>query len=91
MFLIIDHLSVKARLKLTVWSWKTVQFNVKIISEDGLEGCTQKKGATSPEDPIEVEGIFHVEVSQLDRAILFQGSVHVPELTIDQSKRRSID
>ncbi len=68
-----------------------MQFNVKIVPEDSLEGCTQKKGATSPKDPIEMEGILHVEVSKLDRAILFQGSMHVPELTVDQSKSRSVN
>jgi hypothetical protein len=44
-----------------------------------------KKGGKAP-SPVQMKRVLHVKVAQLHSAVLLQGPVHVPQLTVDQGE-----
>ena len=83
-------MTIKNNLRLTIRSWKAVQFYEMFVLKDQLDRSSEQEGTASPKGTIYVEGIFHVKVQKLDRAILFQRPVHVPQLTVYRGQSRSI-
>ena len=46
-----------------------MQLYIKILLEHGLQSSTQEERAAPPEDPVQVKGVVHVEVAELDGAV----------------------
>ena len=46
-----------------------MQLDIKILLEHRLQSSTQEERAAPPEDPVQVKGIVHVKVAELDGAV----------------------